>query len=122
MSKSCNPHHTIAVIGAGASGLACALAAARAGSTVILLEKTARLGGTVTAALIHTLGGLYDDAGEFLNPGLPVELVERLLQASSDTSKRHMGRVWVLNVDPLVYERVVEDWIASQSGITSSNG
>ena len=66
MSKSCNLHHTIAVIGAGASGLACALAAARAGSTVILLEKTARLGGTVTAALIHTLGGLYDDAGEFL--------------------------------------------------------
>lgn len=111
-------HYDLAIVGAGAGGLACAIAASDAGAKVCLVEKSTRLGGTVTHSLIHTLGGLYDDTGAYINPGLPVELAERLLKASPQTYKRNMGKVWVLNVNPAVYGRVLEDWVASKANIT----
>src|SRR5438876_1068692 len=43
----------VVVCGAGAAGLAAALAAARAGAEVCLMEARPRLGGTVSHALIH---------------------------------------------------------------------
>ena len=107
-----NPLSTI-VVGAGATGLSCALSAALRGVDVILLEKTTELGGTVNHALIHTIGGLFDSQGNFLNSGLPVELTERLYQACSQTKKRRIGQTWVLNVDPMVYVHVITNWIVS---------
>ena len=77
------PSSPLVIVGGGAAGLSCALSAAAQGANVLLVEKAASLGGTVTHALIHTLGGLFDDQGNFLNPGLPVELADRLAQASS---------------------------------------
>lgn len=106
------------VVGAGAAGMGCALAAALAGAEVVLVEKKAELGGTVKHALIHTIGGLFDDQGELLNQGLPAELLERLFQASPYTKKRRIGKVWVLDVDPDVYARTVTDWVTSVAGIT----
>ena len=101
----------IVIVGAGAAGIASALTAAAQGASVVLLEKSGQLGGTVTQTLIHTLGGLFDDQGDFLNPGLPVELTERLSQASPLTQKRRIGKTWTLSVDPEVYAQVVNDWI-----------
>nr|VFK68051.1 MAG: FAD dependent oxidoreductase [Candidatus Kentron sp. UNK]VFK73330.1 MAG: FAD dependent oxidoreductase [Candidatus Kentron sp. UNK] len=112
------PPYKLIVVGAGAGGLACALAAADADVSVLLLEKSARLGGTITQSLLHTIGGLYDDAGEYLNPGLPVELEQRLLRSCSRAGKRKMGRVWVLNVAPTAYEDVIESWVADKPAIT----
>jgi NADPH-dependent 2,4-dienoyl-CoA reductase/sulfur reductase-like enzyme len=60
----------VVVCGGGAAGMAAALAAARAGTEVCLIEARRRLGGTVVHSLIHTLGGLYDGVGELLNEGL----------------------------------------------------
>ena len=110
--------HEITVFGGGAAGLACALAAARLGAGVLLLEITGRCGGTVGEALIHTIGGLFDDQGRFLNNGLPVELTERLSRACEWTRKRRIGKTWVLNVDPEVYVKVISDWIAMTPNIT----
>ena len=104
----------ILVVGAGAAGIACALVCAQAGRETLLVERAAQIGGTVANALIHTIGGLFDDAGEPLNPGLPTTLTERLLSADPHTRKRRMGRVQVLNCDPGVYRRVVIDWVAAQ--------
>ncbi|MGB1311422.1 MAG: FAD-dependent oxidoreductase, partial [Leucothrix sp.] len=59
-----------------------------------------------------TIAGLYDDAGEYLNSGLVVELEQRLLAASPFTQKRQMGKVWVLNVDPKVYQAAVQGWLS----------
>ena len=113
-----NTPDTIAIVGAGAGGLACAISAASAGARVFLVEKTARLGGTVTHSLIHTLGGLYDDSGEYINTGLPMELAELLLRADAHTRKRNMGKVWTLSAAPAVYEQVVERWVAGLPNIT----
>jgi hypothetical protein len=116
------PPGPLLVVGAGAAGMACALAAARAGRETLLVEQAPHIGGTVAAALIHTIGGLFDDAGEPLHDGLPAELTARLIGADPHTHKRRMGRVWVLSVAPAVYRRVVTDWIAREPRLTCLTG
>ncbi|MCG8615926.1 MAG: heavy metal translocating P-type ATPase [Desulfobacterales bacterium] len=111
------PKKPIVIVGAGAAGTACALTAAAQGEEVVLIEQSGQPGGTVSQTLIHTLGGLYDDEGEFLNPGLPVELAQRLSQASPHTRKRRIGKTWTLSVDPEVYTEVIREWIAETPGI-----
>lgn len=111
MTDALNPG-PILILGAGAAGMACALAVAQAGGDVVLAERTERIGGTLANALIHTIGGLYDDSGALINDGLPAELVARLGAADPRTAPRRMGRVHVLNVDPAVYRRTVTDWLA----------
>lgn len=106
------------VVGAGAAGMACALAAARGGAEVLLVERAADIGGTVAGALIHTIGGLFDDAGEPVNAGLPMELVERLTAADPRTTQRRIGRTRVLNVDPGVYREVTRRWLVEVARIT----
>ncbi len=112
--------HPVVIVGAGAAGIASALSAATQGANVVLLEKSGQLGGTVTQTLIHTLGGLFDDQGDFINLGLPVELTERLNQASSLTHKRRIGKTWTLSVDPKVYGQVVSDWVNEYPNIEVS--
>jgi hypothetical protein len=107
----------VVVCGAGAAGLSAALAAARHGAQVLLLEAASKVGGTVANALIHTLGGLYDAEGKELNDGLPHELIERLGRADPAVSKRKMGRMWVVQVCPNSYQRTVTGWIDAESGI-----
>lgn len=102
---------TLVIAGAGATGLACALAAAKLKTQAVLLEKSGRLGGTVTNSLIHTLGGFFDDRGDVINTGLSVELIDRLTDASHFTCKRRIGKTWVLSVDPSVYQQVVSSWL-----------
>jgi hypothetical protein len=99
--------------------MGCALAAAGGGLQVVLVEKNQKPGGTVNQALIHTIGGLFDDQGKLLNPGLPTELTERLTQASPQTQKRRIGKTWVLNVDPECYTQVVTDWLATTAKISA---
>jgi hypothetical protein len=107
----------VIVCGAGAAGLAAALAAAKGGASVLLVEASSSLGGTVAGAFIHTLAGFYDSAGKLTNEGLPAELVQRLLTADSRTRERKMGRTWVLQVCPRVYRDAVTRWIGSESHI-----
>ena len=117
VKPSSDPSKPVVVVGAGAAGISCALAAAEAGASVVLLEKSAELGGTVSQALIHTLGGLFDDQGNLLNTGLPAELAERLSQACPYTKQRRIGKTWVLDVDPANYANVVTDWVAATPNI-----
>jgi hypothetical protein len=104
----------ILVVGAGAAGMACTIAAARGGREVLLAERAERLGGTVADALIHTIGGLFDDSGALIDEGLPGELVERLSRADPHARKRRMGRVHVLETDPALYRRTVTAWLAEE--------
>lgn len=106
-----NSSSALVIAGAGATGIACALTAVKLGRQVVLLEKSAQLGGTVTQALIHTLGGFFNDQGDMLNTGLSVELIDRLTKASPFTCKRRIGKTWVLSVDPAIYQQVIEDWL-----------
>src|SRR5687767_13587110 len=98
--------------------MAAAIAAARAGTPVVLVERESDVGGTMADSLLHTLAGLYDSRGEFVNTGLPVELVNRLQAADASVHRRRMGKVWVLSVDPNVYRDVVRSWLLNESAIS----
>src|SRR5688500_12250746 len=98
--------------------MAAALAAARAGADVCLIEARPQLGGTVAFSLIHTLGGLYDSAGELLNGGLAAELVADLTRTDTTVHKRRLGRTWVLSACPDVYRAVVRNWVGAERRIT----
>jgi hypothetical protein len=108
----------VAVCGGGAAGMAAAISAARSGVNVCLVEVRPQLGGTVAHSLIHTLGGLYDSAGELLNGGLAEELTQVLARADASLHKRRMGRTWVLSVCPEVYQTAAQGWIESEPRIT----
>lgn len=114
-------HAPILVAGAGAAGLACALAAARGGVPVLLCERGPAVGGTVANVLIHTIGGLFDEAGEPVQEGpegaLLAELVARLTAADPRAAPRRIGRTRVLGVDPAVYRAVVTAWLAEDPRI-----
>jgi hypothetical protein len=101
----------VVVCGAGAAGLSASLSSAAHGAQVLLLEAQPELGGTVADALIHTLAGFYDSAGNLLHQGLPRELIERLSAADPLCRRRKMGRVFVQSVCPNSYRRVVTQWI-----------
>ena len=107
----------VVVVGAGAAGMAAAIAAARAGADVKLVERTAGPGGTVANALIHTLGGIYDHDQQFINGGLAAELADSLFQASPLTRIRRIGKVQCLNVCPQVYRQVVHEWLTKETRI-----
>src|SRR5262245_43982140 len=107
----------VVVSGAGAAGMAAAIAAARAGARVALLEAKTQPGGTVADALIHTLAGLFDSTGALLNGGLAQELAERLAGRDPAVKRRRLGRAWVLNVCPTVYQAAVRDWLAEEPNI-----
>ncbi len=54
----------ILVLGGGSAGAAAAWAASAPGISVVLAEKTGRLGGTATNGLVSTLCGCYSSLGE----------------------------------------------------------
>jgi len=98
--------------------MSAAISAARMGKRVYLLEAKPRPGGTVTHALIHTLGSFYNSSGEFVNQGIAEELVSRLTAADDSVGLRRMGRLSVLSVCPKVYLRVVQEWLDSTPNLT----
>ena len=108
----------VLVAGAGAAGMSAAISAARAGANVVLVESNSQVGGTVVHALIHTLAGIYDEQCHPLNDGIANELVEKLSRESSDVKPRQIGRTWNLNVCPDTYAKVVEEWLATEPGVT----
>ncbi|MFR3483517.1 MAG: FAD-dependent oxidoreductase [Clostridia bacterium] len=64
-AQSC--HYDVLVVGAGPSGVAAAISAARNGANTLLVEKDGFLGGMSTAGLLNvwcTASGLYTEIRE----------------------------------------------------------
>ncbi|MHB1923176.1 MAG: FAD-dependent oxidoreductase [Acidimicrobiales bacterium] len=71
----------VLVVGAGAAGLAAAVAAARAGADTLLIEASVRVGGLATVGLINLLLTLDDGAGHQVVGGLCQSFIEDLVAA-----------------------------------------
>ena len=70
----------IVVVGGGPAGLCAAVAAARGGAKVMLVEKNAFCGGMATAGMVAPFMTCYDSGGDkMLIRGIFEELVERLI-------------------------------------------
>ena len=90
----------IAVVGAGTSGVVAALAAARQGARVALVEARSQIGGLAARGLHRFVCGLFLADGE--RPGDPlhgrttVDFCARLAQGNICERAVRRGRVWVL--------------------------
>jgi len=81
-------HTDVVVLGGGSAGIAAAVAAARKGLAVILIERNAYPGGKATAAEVGTVCGLYKfnklESAEYLVKGFAKEFAESLQNASKN--------------------------------------
>ncbi len=75
--------HDVIVAGGGTAGIVAAVAAARNGARVLLVERGGFLGGVIGTQLLEHSAGWFDARGERIVGGLPEELVERLQAAGA---------------------------------------
>ena len=68
----------VAVIGGGPAGTVAAVAAAREGARVVLVERYGFLGGTLTAAMVAPMMGFHAGDRQVVT-GIPGEIVDRLV-------------------------------------------
>jgi len=103
----------VVVIGGGSAGLCAALGSARNGSNTILLERSDRLGGMGTLAMVHTFCGLYhpdtSKPPQIANPGLPQEIEALLRKRSKQDQPVLMGKVYVLPQHPELYSDLTKE-------------
>ena len=105
----------VCVAGGGSAGLAAAVAAARAGARTVLVERHGSLGGMASAALVHSVCGLYrlpgtDATARLANDGLAAEFGQRLLAGGARGPVR-MGRVDVLLHRPASFARLADQMV-----------
>lgn len=108
----------VLIAGGGSAGLAAAIAAARAGARTLLVERHGSLGGMATAALVHSICGLYHQRPEpealYAHPGFPTEFAERLIAAGGATAPVRMGKVDVLLTHPPTFAGLADTLCAAE--------
>jgi hypothetical protein len=87
-----------------------ALAPARAGARVLLVERYGFLGGTATAAMVGVFCGVYtcapDSTHQLLVGGLPHEAMNRLAAVGGGYKYRHR-----FQVDHEIFKIVLDQWL-----------
>ena len=112
----------LAVIGGGSAGLAAALAAAREGAVVLLVERHSMLGGMGTAALVHTFCGLYHpdiaNGPVWLHEGIPTEIGTKMMELTSQTSPDLAGGVYYLRQHPTLFATLADELCRAEPTLT----
>ncbi len=125
--------YDIAVAGAGVAGIAAALAAARRGHKVVLLEKQMLIGGLATSGLIYIYLPLCDGQGTQVTFGISEEMLRTSIEFSPfDFPEKWGGKVggrdlrgnrydccfspagMILSLDDLLREAGVDLWLDSR--------
>ncbi|MEN6403304.1 MAG: FAD-dependent oxidoreductase [Armatimonadia bacterium] len=89
----------VLVCGAGLGGVAAALAATRAGASVLLVERNSYPGGVATAGMCCSIFNCYHTSGgEPGITGIPVEVADRLAEAEG------YGRKWRDHKGHIIYD------------------
>ena len=89
----------ILVCGGGFAGISAALAAARQGKKVILLERQYMLGGLGTAGLVTVYLPICDGFGKQVSFGIAEELLRLSVSMGAETSHRRYPENWLTECD-----------------------
>ena len=103
----------VVVVGAGPSGLAAAVAAARQGVDTLLLERYGCFGGNITQAMVESIGW-YRHEGTVESPGIGLEF-EAEARKFSGERKEPQSISQALEADTF---KCVADQMVQQAGIT----
>lgn len=118
-------HCDVAVVGAGASGVPAAVAAARSGRGVILLEQESGIAGAMVAGLGFPICGLFDGNMKkplhLVNEGLAKGFYEAVLAKDAQAVER-MGRVRVLRCSAERFCAVYRGWLENETRIQLITG
>jgi hypothetical protein len=111
----------VCVAGGGPAGLGAALAAARQGARVCLLERYGFLGGNFTVASVGTICGLYLPEGgsfSYVTRGLAEEVAEALKSAGAANGPVPFKGTAVLLYVPWAAKRLFDHLVGEQENIT----
>ena len=110
----------IVIVGAGAAGVAAAIAAAREGLSVVLLENNPFPGGRATASAVGTICGLYlrsfKQEATYIADGFMKEFAEKLKQRSATKPQAGSNGLYFLPYNPFDF-KIVCDELLAKSGI-----
>lgn len=111
----------VVVAGGGPAGVSAAVAAARSGANVLLIERDAGLGGNVRAAHVHSICGLYRISQASkpvpLNGGIGMEVVSRLEANCGSSGPHRFGKVDIVLQEPEVFAGVCAAMAESTDGL-----
>jgi hypothetical protein len=106
--------------------VAAALTSARKGARTLLIERQLKLGGMGSNAPVHTFCGLFhpdvSSGPQWLNPGIPTEIGERLLEMTSQHEPELMGRVFVLRHHPSMFAALAKQLCDAEPLLTVWTG
>ncbi len=112
------------VAGGGSAGLAAAVSAARVGARTLLVERQGSLGGMATAALVHSICGLYrlprekNAPPELANDGFAAEFARRLCAEGGAEGPVRLGRVDVLLHRPAAFAQTADQIVRETRNLT----
>lgn len=84
----------VVVVGGGTSGFIAAVAAARTGASVLLVEKAGYLGGCTTAPYNTGLSQFFDSDGNQIIRGLPWEFMKRMEADGNAFLVERRNEIW----------------------------
>jgi len=108
--------YDVVVVGGGPSGIVAAIAAARHGMQVLLLEKHVILGGLATGGHVCLFEPLCDGKGRQVTAGLVEEMFYKSIQYSYNTLPPHWKRGVRSVKDPENCEALVEEYVMKERG------
>lgn len=84
--------YDVVVCGGGPSGFIAAIAAARGGARVALVERLGFLGGMATASLVAPIS-VFNYNGRRIIDGIPWEFIERLIEVGGAKEEKPIGNI-----------------------------
>ncbi len=111
--------YDVVVCGGGVSGSVAATAAARLGASVLLVEKHAFLGGSLTAMGVGPMMTFHNGAGEQVVRGIPQEVVDRLMAIGASPGHIEDTTTYCSHVTPFDSEamkQVLEEMVVEAGG------